>query len=132
MRRTAERAGADAQARPHFMRRLADAEAAPADLDAPAQPIRSSTDLSPAHLVGRSFLSGNFEFVRPLSVGVCSWNRALAQLRDLPTDELRLRLSRVDLEMDQEIDELSRKYRTKKQPILDALDLKKQRMTTNF
>lgn len=53
------------------------------------------------------------------------------QLKELSTEELKRRLERVDFEMDQEIDELSRKYRTKRQPILDALDGKKQRMT-NF
>ena len=53
------------------------------------------------------------------------------QLRDLPVNDLEKRLSVLELEMDKEIEELRRRYQTKRQPILDAMESKKQRMT-NF
>uniref|UniRef100_A0A915IN80 Non-specific serine/threonine protein kinase n=1 Tax=Romanomermis culicivorax TaxID=13658 RepID=A0A915IN80_ROMCU len=76
--------------------------------------IQSSTEISNQGRFMRSFVDGDFDFLKNLSL-----------------DELQARLSRVDVEMDQEIDQLSRRYQTKRQPILDALDQKKQRMT-NF
>lgn len=105
---------------PYFMQKIADndkniqskmtATETNADSSSSSNAIRNSTSLSPSKFA-RSFANGNFDFIKELS-----------------TEELKLRLSRVDFEMDQEIDELSRKYRTKRQPILDAIDQKKQRM----
>lgn len=62
----------------------------------------------------RSFVDGDFDF-----------------LRDLGTDDLEKRLGVLESEMDKEIEDLRRRYQTKRQPILDAMDNKKQRMT-NF
>lgn len=55
-------------------------------------------------------LDGDFEFVRYLGV-----------------DELRERMANLDHEMEAEIEELQRRYAAKRQPILDAMDLKKKR-----
>lgn len=55
-------------------------------------------------------LEGDFEFLRYLSV-----------------DELRTRMSNLDIEMEAEIEELRRRYAAKRQPILDAMDAKKKR-----
>ncbi|KRZ05755.1 Serine/threonine-protein kinase 4 [Trichinella zimbabwensis] len=52
-------------------------------------------------------------------------------LKFIPLNELNQRLSVLDSEMDREIEELRRRYQTKRQPILDAMEQKKQRMT-NF
>ncbi|VDP10425.1 unnamed protein product [Soboliphyme baturini] len=62
----------------------------------------------------RSFVDGDFEFLK---------------FRTL--DEIRERLAVLEVEMDREIDELRRRYQTKRQPILDVMEQKKQRMT-NF
>ncbi|KAK5873119.1 hypothetical protein PBY51_013761 [Eleginops maclovinus] len=42
-------------------------------------------------------------------------------------EELRLRLSSLDPQMEQEIEEIRQRYQTKRQPILDAIEVKKRR-----
>ncbi|XP_054166856.1 serine/threonine-protein kinase 3-like isoform X2 [Oppia nitens] len=48
-------------------------------------------------------------------------------LRYLSTDELKARMANLDVEMEAEIEELRRRYATKRQPILDAMDNKKKK-----
>ncbi|XP_015784237.1 serine/threonine-protein kinase 3 [Tetranychus urticae] len=48
-------------------------------------------------------------------------------LRYLPLDELRKRMANLDYEMENEIEELRRRYAAKRQPILDAIDTKRKR-----
>uniref|UniRef100_A0A5S6R2W3 non-specific serine/threonine protein kinase n=1 Tax=Trichuris muris TaxID=70415 RepID=A0A5S6R2W3_TRIMR len=62
----------------------------------------------------RPFVDGDFDF-----------------LKHIPLEELHHRLDALDSEMDREIEELRRRYQTKRQPILDSMEQKKQRMT-NF
>ncbi|KAL1234883.1 Serine/threonine-protein kinase [Trichinella pseudospiralis] len=76
---------------------------------APSQPQQTSNEK-----FVRPFVDGDFEF-----------------LKFIPLNELNQRLSVLDSEMDREIEELRRRYQTKRQPILDAMEQKKQRMT-NF
>ncbi|XP_039290366.1 serine/threonine-protein kinase hippo-like isoform X2 [Nilaparvata lugens] len=57
-----------------------------------------------------AFIEGDFEFLKFLSY-----------------DELQSRMSSLDSEMEREIDELRRRYQTKRQPILDAMDQKRKR-----
>lgn len=42
-------------------------------------------------------------------------------------EELRLRLSSLDPQMEQEIEEIRQCYQAKRQPILDAIEAKKRR-----
>ena len=49
------------------------------------------------------------------------------QLRGLSKSDLQVRMSRLDQEMEQEIDELRQRYQAKRQPILDAMDHKRKR-----
>lgn len=58
----------------------------------------------------RAFVDGDFEFLKFLSY-----------------EELQQRMSNLDAEMEREIDELRRRYQTKRQPILDAMDTKRKR-----
>lgn len=51
----------------------------------------------------------------------------LFQLKFLSFEELQQRLNTIDLDMEREIDELNRKYNSKRQPILDAMDAKRKR-----
>jgi uncharacterized small protein (DUF1192 family) len=53
--------------------------------------------------------------------------RCVLQLKFLSFDELQTRMTSLDGEMEREIDELRRRYQTKRQPILDAMDQKKKR-----
>lgn len=53
--------------------------------------------------------------------------RCVLQLKFLSYDELQTRMTSLDGEMEREIDELRRRYQTKRQPILDAMDQKKKR-----
>lgn len=55
-------------------------------------------------------LDGDFEFLRFLSL-----------------DDLKSRMANLDTEMEEEIEELRRRYAAKRQPIIDALDSKKKR-----
>ncbi|XP_060872905.1 serine/threonine-protein kinase 3-like [Metopolophium dirhodum] len=55
-------------------------------------------------------VDGNFDFLKFLSF-----------------DDLQQRMSNLDSEMEHEIDELRRRYQTKRQPILDARDQKRKR-----
>lgn len=55
-------------------------------------------------------LDGDFEFLRFLSL-----------------DDLKSRMANLDIEMEDEIEELRRRYAAKRQPIIDALDSKKKR-----
>lgn len=49
------------------------------------------------------------------------------QLRNLQYEELEARLADLDPEMEREIDELRARYQAKRQPILEAIDAKKNR-----
>ena len=49
------------------------------------------------------------------------------QLRNLAYEDLEMRLSDLDPEMEREIDELRARYQAKRQPILEAIDAKKKR-----
>ena len=49
------------------------------------------------------------------------------QLKFLSYEELQQRMANLDAEMEREIDELRRRYQTKRQPILDAMDQKRKR-----
>lgn len=51
----------------------------------------------------------------------------LCQLKFLSYEELQQRMTTLDAEMEREIDELRRRYQTKRQPILDAMDTKRKR-----
>lgn len=51
----------------------------------------------------------------------------LLQLKFLSYEELQQRMANLDAEMEREIDELRRRYQTKRQPILDAMDQKRKR-----
>lgn len=57
-----------------------------------------------------AFVDGDFEFLKFLSY-----------------DELQQRMANLDAEMEREIDELRRRYQSKRQPILDAMDQKRKR-----
>ncbi|CAK9802458.1 Serine/threonine-protein kinase 3 [Anthophora quadrimaculata] len=48
-------------------------------------------------------------------------------LKFLSYEELQQRMANLDAEMEREIDELRRRYQTKRQPILDAMDTKRKR-----
>lgn len=58
----------------------------------------------------RAYVDGDFEFLKFLSY-----------------EELQTRMANLDSEMEREIDELRRRYQTKRQPILDAMDQKRKR-----
>ncbi|XP_022901305.1 serine/threonine-protein kinase 3 [Onthophagus taurus] len=58
----------------------------------------------------RPFSDGDFEFLKFLSY-----------------EELQQRMAILDAEMEREIDELRRRYQTKRQPILEAMDTKRKR-----
>ena len=49
------------------------------------------------------------------------------QLRNLAYEELEMRLSDLDPEMEREIDELRARYQAKRQSIVEATDAKKKR-----
>jgi len=49
------------------------------------------------------------------------------QLHNLSFEDLQMRMSALDPEMEQEIEELRKRYQAKRQPILDAIDVKKKR-----
>ena len=49
------------------------------------------------------------------------------QLHSLSYEELEQRMTALDPEMEQEIEELQKRYQAKRQPILDAIDSKKRR-----
>jgi len=58
----------------------------------------------------RSFFDGDFDFLHTLSY-----------------DDLQARINALDPEMEQEIEELRKRYQAKRQPIIDAIDAKKKR-----
>lgn len=64
----------------------------------------------PYQPVMRSFMDGDFDFFRYLSL-----------------QELKERMNNLDYEMETEIEELRRRYASKRQPILDAIDTKRKR-----
>nr|KAG5688017.1 hypothetical protein BaRGS_026807 [Batillaria attramentaria] len=66
--------------------------------------------VTPPHHFQRSFIDGDFEFLRTLAY-----------------EELEQRLSDLDPEMEREIEELRARYQAKRQPILEAIDAKKKR-----
>ncbi|KAF2883900.1 hypothetical protein ILUMI_22285 [Ignelater luminosus] len=70
----------------------------------PVQPPESKPNFQ------RPFTDGDFEFLKFLSY-----------------EELQQRMATLDAEMEREIDELRRRYQTKRQPILDAMDTKRKR-----
>lgn len=57
-----------------------------------------------------NFMSGDFDFLKFMSF-----------------EQLQQRMANVDTEMEKEIDELRRRYHTKRQPIIDALNKKRGR-----
>lgn len=84
----------------------------------------------------RNFGDGDFEFVSKelgivllvclptvINDGFCFY----LQLKFLSFDDLQTRLKNIDVEMEREIDDLNRKYESKRQPILDAMDAKRLR-----
>ncbi|XP_033726426.1 serine/threonine-protein kinase 3-like isoform X2 [Pecten maximus] len=77
-------------------------------------PISQPKQVTPPHYFQRSFIDGDFEF-----------------LRNLAYEDLEKRLSDLDPEMEREIDELRARYQAKRQPILEAIDAKKKRQN-NF
>ncbi|KAJ8928521.1 hypothetical protein NQ314_018897 [Rhamnusium bicolor] len=60
----------------------------------------------------RPFSDGDFEFLKYLSY-----------------EELQQRMNTLDSDMEREIDELRRRYQIKRQPILDAMDTKRKKVT---
>jgi len=66
--------------------------------------------ITPPHHFQRSFIDGDFEFLRSLNF-----------------DDLQRRLTDLDPEMEREIEELRARYQAKRQPILEAIDCKKKR-----
>lgn len=54
------------------------------------------------------------------------------QLKFLSFDELQQRINVLDTELETEIEELRKRYDTKRKPILDAIDSKKRRLPQNF
>lgn len=72
------------------------------------------------------FLLNNVKFGDGMYDGM-AWPRCVLQLKFLSFDELQTRMTSLDGEMEREIDELRRRYQTKRQPILDAMDQKKKR-----
>ncbi|XP_034312173.1 serine/threonine-protein kinase 3 isoform X5 [Magallana gigas] len=95
----------------HFEKKEQDKVAPPRAQPQMAPPIKHVT---PPHHSQRSFIDGDFDFLRNLSY-----------------EELESRLSDLDPEMEREIDELRARYQAKRQPILDAIDAKKKRQN-NF
>ncbi|OWF34966.1 Serine/threonine-protein kinase 3 [Mizuhopecten yessoensis] len=77
-------------------------------------PLSQPKQVTPPHYFQRSFIDGDFEF-----------------LRNLAYEDLEKRLSDLDPEMEREIDELRARYQAKRQPILEAIDAKKKRQN-NF
>ncbi|GFR63381.1 serine/threonine-protein kinase 3 [Elysia marginata] len=63
-------------------------------------------------------------FQRPYLTGL---ENVEEQLRNLSVEDLELRLTDLDPEMEREIEELRARYQAKRQPILDAIDAKKKR-----
>ena len=68
-----------------------------------------SPHLQGNHRIGRGF-DGGYEALRYSNL-----------------DELKMRMSNLDSEMEMEIEELRRRYASKRQPILDAIDAKRKR-----
>ncbi|XP_078334806.1 serine/threonine-protein kinase 3-like isoform X2 [Crassostrea virginica] len=95
----------------HFEKKEQDKVAPPRAQPQLAPPMKHVT---PPHHSQRSFIDGDFDFLRNLSY-----------------EELESRLSDLDPEMEREIDELRARYQAKRQPILDAIDAKKKRQN-NF
>lgn len=90
------------------------------------QPIRASASPRPLR-------DSDFEFLRyELLSGfaeICEKYMILECLfpRYLPYDELHMRMSNLDEEMEQEFEELRRRYQSKRRPILEAIDAKRTR-----
>ncbi|GFG40334.1 hypothetical protein Cfor_00927 [Coptotermes formosanus] len=68
----------------------------------------------------RPFVDGDFEFVSVIF-------QHFHKLKFLSYEDLQQRMANLDAEMEREIDELRRRYQTKRQPILDAMDQKRKR-----
>lgn len=49
------------------------------------------------------------------------------QLKYLSVTDLEARMERLDAEMEKEIDELRTRYQLKRQPIIEAIDVKRKR-----
>ncbi|XKL62245.1 hypothetical protein PGB90_002078 [Kerria lacca] len=77
--------------------------------------IPPKPDLSIQNKYRSAIAEGDFEFLKFLSY-----------------DELQQRISTLDTEMEREIEELHKRYQTKRQPILEAIDLKRKRQQQNF
>jgi len=87
---------------------------------------------NPANKYQRSIVDGDFEFVRFFQSFRFSFLliKFFFQLKFLSFDDLQHRLNTIDSEMEREIDDLTRKYHAKRQPILDAMDAKRKRQQT--
>nr|CAD7461084.1 unnamed protein product [Timema tahoe] len=70
--------------------------------------IRQNNDIQAK--LQRAFVERDFEFLKFLSY-----------------EDLQQRMNNLDTEMEREIDDLKRRYQTKRQPILDAMDQKRKR-----
>jgi len=53
----------------------------------------------------------------------------LLQLKSLTYEELQQRMSSLDTDMEREIEELRKRYQSKRHPIIEAMELKKRRQT---
>lgn len=74
------------------------------------------------------FTDGDFEYVsRRYTLNRISSQYDVFQLKFLSYEELQQKMAVLDAEMEREIDELRRRYQTKRQPILDAMDTKRKR-----
>lgn len=76
----------------------------------PVQQLQAMQPIENKPNFQRPFTDGDFEFLKFLSY-----------------EELQQRMATLDAEMEREIDELRRRYQTKRQPILDAMDTKRKR-----
>ena len=68
-----------------------------------------------------------FNISQPLTYWLCSF----FQLRSLTFEELQERMLTLDSDMEREIEELRKRYQTKRHPIIEAMEVKKRRQT-NF
>ncbi|XP_071442093.1 serine/threonine-protein kinase 3 [Hetaerina americana] len=87
----------------HLQRQLHQISGAPPAIQAPPRHDNQAK-------FQRAFADGDFEFLKFLSY-----------------EDLQQRMANLDSEMEREIDELRRRYQTKRQPILDAMDQKRKR-----
>lgn len=100
----------------------------------PEQPLNNISKMQ------NVFNDSEFSFVSTLKVFIIKFksifcaktltdykNFNFLQLKFLPFDELKQRMANLDDELEKEINELKKRYQTKRQPILDAMDTKRKR-----